>query len=65
MACEFQIYLPASHAEHAPDAAPEALQLIDRLEDQLSVYRDHSEVSQINLRAATPPSPSKRGCSNC
>jgi thiamine biosynthesis lipoprotein len=52
MACEFQIYLPANHAELAPDAALEALELIDRLEDQLSVYREHSEVSQINRRAA-------------
>lgn len=52
MACEFQIFLTAAHQPHEPDAGVAALDLIDRLEDQLSVYRDDSEISQLNRQAA-------------
>jgi thiamine biosynthesis lipoprotein len=37
----------------APEAALAALDLIERLEDQLTVYRDTSEVMAINRRAAS------------
>jgi thiamine biosynthesis lipoprotein len=54
MATTFEIALPYG----TPDglaAAEHALDLIDTLEDQLTVYRDHSEVSQLNATAATGP----------
>ena len=37
------------------------LRPIDRLEDQLTVYRDTSEVSRLNRAAATPPVPVEDG----
>ncbi len=52
MACDFQISLNAGQHRRGPEAAVAALDLIDRLEDQLTVYRESSEVSQINRRAA-------------
>ncbi len=52
MACEFQISLNAGQHSFGPEAAVEALDLIDRLEDQMTVYRPHSEISQINRGAA-------------
>jgi thiamine biosynthesis lipoprotein len=52
MACEFTIFLTADHPTHAPEAALEALDLIDHLEDQLTVYRDHSEICEMNRLAA-------------
>jgi thiamine biosynthesis lipoprotein len=55
MACEFQVFLTADHPPEAPDAALAALDLIDRLEDQLTVYREHSEMSCINRKAASRP----------
>lgn len=50
MATSFEVLLPFDTA-HALEAAEEALDEIDRLEDQLSVYRDHSEVSRLNRTA--------------
>lgn len=47
MACRFEITL--NGAKHdGVSAAREALNLIDRLEDQLSVFREASEISGIN-----------------
>ena len=54
MATTFEIALPFG-TPHAMEAAEEALELIDELEDQLTVYRDTSEVSQLNMMAATGP----------
>lgn len=54
MACDFDVILnpgPASQLE----AASAALDLVDRLEDQMTVYRPHSELSQINAHAAAGP----------
>ncbi len=51
MATTFEVILPCG----VPDAiavASDALDEIDRLEDQLTVYRDTSAVSQLNRRAA-------------
>lgn len=56
MACEFEVQLPAGHDE-AMDAALEALDLVEILEDQMTVYRDNSEVIRINRRAADGPMP--------
>ncbi len=60
MATTFEVILPFG----TPDAhvlALEALDEIDRLEDQLTVYRDSSEVSRLNARAARHPVPVERG----
>jgi len=51
MACDFDVILnpgPASRLE----AASAALDLVDRLEDQMSVYRPHSQLSRLNRIAA-------------
>jgi thiamine biosynthesis lipoprotein len=55
MACTFEIALNAGQYPGGTDAAVEALDLVDRLEDQLTIYRDHSEVSQLNRRAGSEP----------
>ncbi|MDG2384039.1 MAG: FAD:protein FMN transferase [Pirellulaceae bacterium] len=55
MACEFDVYLNAGEHEAATEYAIEALDLIEEIEDQLSVYRHRSEVSRLNLVAATRP----------
>ncbi|MBM4090149.1 MAG: FAD:protein FMN transferase [Planctomycetes bacterium] len=52
MACEFQVLLNAGQHAGAVDAAMEALNLVATLEEQLSVYRPHSDIAQINLLAA-------------
>ena len=51
MACDFDVILNPGPVARL-DAASMALDLIDQLEDQLSVYRPHSEVSRLNGRAA-------------
>jgi thiamine biosynthesis lipoprotein len=56
MATGFEIALLLATPDAAP-AAEDALNLIDRLEAQLTVYRDTSEVSRINQYAALAPLP--------
>lgn len=51
MACEFELLFNMHQYKQSGSAAMAAFQLIDDLEDQLTVYRDHSEVSQINQNA--------------
>src|SRR5438093_1540801 len=60
MACQFEVLLPASSPDafHAGNAA---LDEIDRLEAQLTVYRDTSEVSRLNALAAFGPVPVEGG----
>lgn len=53
MACEFAIWLNAGQYSEAGDLALAALDLIETLEAQLTVYRDSSEISQLNQQAAT------------
>ena len=55
MACQFEIWLNAGQYEHGPETAIKALELIVQLEDQLTVYRDQSEVSRLNRLAASEP----------
>ncbi|MGE3808206.1 MAG: FAD:protein FMN transferase [Gemmataceae bacterium] len=50
MATSFEIFLPYGLPV---EPAEEALNLIDELEDQLTVYRDSSEVSRLNREAST------------
>ena len=54
MACRFEFTLPSELADKL-DAAKDALDVIDKLEDQLSIFRDTSEISAINRRAAAAP----------
>jgi thiamine biosynthesis lipoprotein len=55
MACEFEVLLNAGQYPAGPDAAMAALDLVEQLESQLTVYRDSSEVAAINRRAAATP----------
>src|SRR5262245_58485755 len=54
MATIFEVMLPCG-TPNGLAAAEAALDEIDRLEDQLTVYREHSEVSNLNRRAAYEP----------
>lgn len=54
MASDFEVVMnpgPASRIE----VASSALDLVSRLEDQLSVFRAHTELSRLNSRAADEP----------
>lgn len=53
MACQFELLFNMHQYPGAAQAAMDAFGLIDRLEDQLTVYRDHSEVSRLNRAAAS------------
>jgi thiamine biosynthesis lipoprotein len=57
MACQFEVYLNAGQYAQGTEAALTALDLVDELEAQLSVYRADSELSEINRRAAAGPVP--------
>ncbi len=56
MATQFEIALPCG-TPAALAAAEDALDEIDRLESQLTVYREQSELSRLNRLAATAPVP--------
>lgn len=51
MACEFEISFNLHQYPQASTATMEAFDLIDRLEQQMTVYRDDSEVSLLNSNA--------------
>lgn len=48
MATTFEVAIPAGIHPDPIAAATAALDLIDQLEDQLTVYRDHSEIAHLN-----------------
>lgn len=52
MACEFEVLVNAGEHEQATTAALAALDIVDQLEAQLTVYRDTSEISRINRDAS-------------
>lgn len=54
MACRFEILLDGADERHAA-AAREALDEADRLEAELSVFRETSALSRVNLIAAETP----------
>src|SRR5437867_9046939 len=54
MACRFEITFPGEDSRHI-QAAREALDEIDRLEAALTVFRDTSEVAEVNRVAAERP----------
>jgi thiamine biosynthesis lipoprotein len=56
MACRFEITLPSELEQHL-DVAHAALDTVDALEAQLTIFRDTSELSQINRAAAVEPVP--------
>jgi thiamine biosynthesis lipoprotein len=56
MACRFEVVLPGEDARHVSSARA-ALNIADRLETQLSVFRHTSELSRVNRRAADQPMP--------
>lgn len=51
MACDFEVLINAGQYPQGAEAALAALDLVDQLESQLTVYRETSEVSQINQHA--------------
>jgi len=51
MACEFEVILNAGQYSQGSEAALAALDLVDQLESQLTVYRDDSEISRLNETA--------------
>jgi thiamine biosynthesis lipoprotein len=55
MACEFEVLLNAGQYPAGPDAAMAALDMVEHLEAQLTVFRDTSEIAAINRRAAAGP----------
>ena len=52
MACEFEICLRAGQYPHGTETALAALDLVEQLEGQLSVFRGQSELARINATAA-------------
>ena len=55
MATQFEVFLNAGQYEGGTEAALEALDLVDALEDQMSVFRPTSEISRLNRRGADGP----------
>jgi thiamine biosynthesis lipoprotein len=55
MATTFEVAIPCGSHPDPVAAATDALDLIDDLEDQMTVYREHSEVSRLNASAAGGP----------
>ncbi len=53
MACRFEIAAFGRDRQYMVDAAEEAFRAVDRVEEELSVYRAASEISRINALAAT------------
>jgi len=61
MACQFELYFNGDQYSQATQAGMEALDLIERLEDQLSIYRPQSEISNLNRVAPVVPVPVESG----
>ena len=51
MATQFELMFNMSQYPESGNATAEAFELIDELEDQMTVYRDHSAISQLNATA--------------
>ena len=51
MGCEFELVLCGEDRRHLLDAAEEAFEEVQRLEEQLSVFRPDSEINYINALA--------------
>jgi thiamine biosynthesis lipoprotein len=57
MACDWEVQLAASRDDDSMEHVFAALDLVESLEDQMTVYRDDSEVININRHAAQRPVP--------
>ncbi len=55
MACEFEVLLNQGQYQHGMEIARDALRIVHSLEDELSVYRPHSDFSNINRLAHQRP----------
>jgi thiamine biosynthesis lipoprotein len=55
MACEFEVQLAAARDDDSMERVFAALDLVEALESQLSVFRDDSEVARLNRQAAAEP----------
>lgn len=55
MGCEFELVLCGGDRQYLLDAGAEAFEELQRLEEQLSVFRLPSDVSYINARAGSEP----------
>lgn len=55
MACEFEVRLGAGRYQQGTESALEALDLVEALEEQMSVFRHDSEICHINRTAAREP----------
>lgn len=53
MACRFEVVFNAGEVPGDTELAVDALDLIDEIENRISIYRDTSELSRINATAAT------------
>ena len=57
MATRFELVLPGDHTASLRAAGEEVLEEIQRLEARLSLFQPHSEIAQVNRRAAKEPVP--------
>jgi thiamine biosynthesis lipoprotein len=57
MACEFEVQLAAARDDDSMEHVFAALDLVEALESQMTVYRDDSEVARINRHAIAEPTP--------
>ncbi|NQT14238.1 MAG: FAD:protein FMN transferase [Planctomycetes bacterium] len=55
MACEFEVLLAAGRHEAGTEASLEALDLVEALEEQMSVFRPTSEICRLNRTCAAGP----------
>ena len=55
MACQFEVALNTGQYPQGAVAAMQALDLVDRLEQQMTVFRDDSEISELNAAAFQRP----------
>lgn len=55
MACDFQLFLVAGRDERGSEAALAALDVVEQVEAQLTIYRDTSELLELNRRAVAEP----------
>lgn len=60
MAAEFSVILPETD-QHRMDPALEALELLDQIEADLTIYREQSEISRVNANAGLQPTPVSAG----
>lgn len=53
MACQFEFLIDAQRFPRGPEIVQNALELVEEVEAELSVYRSESLVSEVNRRAST------------